>query len=57
MAQDLIRIQNVHLPDGSMSKNVIIFGVNMTSSLHIDNKKKYILILCKGLTQGLDLLR
>ena len=37
-----------------MSKNVIIFGVDMGSSVHIDNKKKYILILGKGLTQGLD---
>ena len=29
----------VSLPDGSMSKNVIIFGVDMSSSVHIDNKK------------------
>ena len=42
------------LPDGSMSKNVIIFGVDMSSSVHIDNKKKDILILGKGTTQGLD---
>ena len=28
------------LPDGSMSKSVIIFGVDMSSSVHIDNKKK-----------------
>ena len=26
----------------------------MSSSSHIDNKKKYILILGKGLTQGLE---
>ena len=26
------------LPDGSMGKNVIIFGVDMSSSVHIDNK-------------------
>ena len=26
----------------------------MSSSAHIDNKKKDILILCKGPTQGLD---
>ena len=31
--------------DGSMGKNVIIFGVDMNSSAQIDNKKKYILIL------------
>ena len=37
-----------------MGKNVIIFGVDMSSSVHIDNKKKDILILGKGPTQGLD---
>ena len=42
------------LPDGSMGKNVIIFGVDMSSSVHIDNKKKDILILAFGQTQGLD---
>ena len=40
--------------DGSAGKNVIIFGVNMISYVHIDNKKKDILILDKGPTQGLD---
>ena len=42
------------LPDSSMAKNVIIFGVDMSSSVHIDNKKKDVLILGKGPTQGLD---
>ena len=42
------------LPNGSMGKKVIIFGVDMSSSVHIDNKKKDILILDKGATQGLD---
>ena len=42
------------LPNGSMGKKVIIFGVDMSSSVHIDNKKKDILILDKGPTQGLD---
>ena len=42
------------LPDGSMGKNLIIFRVYMSSSVHIDNKKIYILILGKGQTQGLD---
>ena len=27
-------------PDGSFAQNVIIFGPNMSSSVHIDNKKK-----------------
>ena len=34
-------------------KNVIIFGVDMSSSTKIDNRKKDILILGKGPTQGL----
>ena len=37
-----------------MGKNVIIFGADMSSSVHIDNKRKYILILGEGPTQGLD---
>ena len=37
-----------------MGKNVIIFGDDMTSSVHIENKKKDILILGKAPTQGLD---
>ena len=39
---------------GSIGKNVIIFGVDLSSSVHIDDKGKYILILGKGPTQGLD---
>ena len=35
-----------------VGQNVIIFGVDMSSSPVIDNKKKYILILGKGPTQG-----
>ena len=42
------------LPDGSLGKNVIIFGVDVSSSEHIDNKGKDILILGKGPTQGLN---
>ena len=42
------------LPGRSMGKNVIIFGVDMSSTLHIDNKEKDILLLGDGLTQGLD---
>ena len=40
--------------DGSMGKNVIIFGADMSSSVHVDNKGKDNLILGEGLTQGLD---
>ena len=35
-------------------KNVIIFGVDMSSKTKIDNRKKYILILGKAPTQGLE---
>ena len=35
-------------------RNLIIFGVDMSSSPHIDNKKKYILILRKDPTQRLE---
>ena len=35
-------------------KDVIIFGVDMSSSVHVDNKKKDILILGVGPTQALD---
>ena len=34
-------------------RNVIIFRVDMSSSVHVDNKGKEILILGKGPTQGL----
>ena len=37
-----------------MGKNVIIFGVDMSSSMHIDNKNKDILILGEGPTHRLD---
>ena len=40
-------------PGGGFGKNVI-FGSDMSSSVHIDNKKKDILILGKGPTQGLE---
>ena len=37
-----------------MGKNVIIFVVNMSSSVHIDSKKEDTLILGKSPAQGLD---
>ena len=42
------------VPNFDWGKNVIIFGVDMSSSMHTDNKNKDILILCNGPTQGLD---
>ena len=35
-------------------QNIIIFAVDMSSSVHVDNQKKDILILEKGVTQGLE---
>ena len=40
--------------NGSNGKNVIIFGADMNSSVHIDNTGKVILILGEERTQGLD---
>ena len=37
-----------------MCKNVVIFGVGNSSSLHNDNNKKDILVLVEGPTQKLD---
>ena len=41
-------------PGGGFGQNLLIFGVDMSSSAHIDNKKKYILVIGKGPTQGLE---
>ena len=41
-------------PGTRLGRNVIIFGVDMSSSTKIDNRKKDILILGKGPTQGLE---
>ena len=41
------------LPDNTTRRNVIIFGVHMNLSVHIDNKAKDILILGDGPIQGL----
>ena len=42
------------LPNFDWDKNVIIFGIDVRSSVTIDNTKKNILIFGKGPTQGLD---
>ena len=42
------------LPSGRFGRNVIIFGVDISSSVHVDDKGKDILILGKGPTQGLS---
>ena len=40
-------------PDGSFGRNVVIFGVDMSSSVNVDKKGKDILIFGKGPRQGL----
>ena len=52
MELDLIDIFS--FPGIGLGKNIIIFGVDMSSSVHVDNKKKYILILGNAPTQGLE---
>ena len=49
----MISVQNFHylIPYG---RNVIIFGADLNSSVHIDNKGKDILILDEGPTQDFD---
>ena len=41
-------------PGGGFGQKVLIFGADMSSSAHIGNKKKDILVLGKGPTQGLE---
>ena len=38
---------------GGFGQNVLIFGADMGSSAHINNRKKDIFVLRKGPTQGL----
>ena len=40
--------------DNEVDRNVIIFGVDMSSFSHIDNKQKDILVLGKSPTKGLE---
>ena len=42
-------------PGGGFGQTVIIFGANMSFSVYVDNKKKDILIIGKGPTQGLGI--
>ena len=47
------RHRSFAFPSIGSGKNIIIFVVDMSSSSYIDNRKKYILILGFGSTQGL----
>ena len=48
------RRSSYSFPGGGYGQNVLIFGADMSSSPRIDNKKKDILFLGKGTTQGLE---
>ena len=47
------RRSSFSFPGGGFGQNVLIFGVDMSSSAHIDNKKKDILIPTQGLEHAL----
>ena len=48
------RKSSFSFPRGEFGQNIIIFGADMNFSVHINNKKKDILILGKSSTQGLE---
>ena len=48
------RYSSFSFPSGGFGQNILIFGADMSSSAHIDNKKKDKLVLGKGPTQGLE---
>ena len=48
------RRSSFSFPNGGFGQNILFFGTDMSSSIHIDNKKKDILVLGKGPTQGLE---
>ena len=50
---DFIFVHFFQMLNSDWGKIAIIFGVDMTSSVHANNKKKDILILDKGHTKGL----
>ena len=48
------RRSSMSFPNGGFGQNVLIFGAYMSSSIHIDNKKKDTLVLGIGPSQGLE---
>ena len=48
------RRSSFSFPSGGFGENVLIFGADMSSSIHVDNKEKDILVLGRGPTQGLE---
>ena len=54
MVLDLIKEEPFLFSDGTFAQNFIIFGADMSFSVHVDNNAKDILVLSEGPTQGLD---
>ena len=54
MELSFILVHFFSIPNFDWSKNGIILGVDMSSSVHANNKNKDILILGKGQTKRLD---
>ena len=48
------RRSSFSFPSSGFGQNVLIFGADMSTSIHIDNKEKDILVLGRGPTQGLE---
>ena len=48
------RRSSFSFPSGGFGQNVLIFGADMSSFIHIDNKKKDVLVLGRGPTQALE---
>ena len=48
------RRSSFSFPSGGFGQNVLIFGADMSTSIHIDNKKKDILVIGRGATEGLE---
>ena len=48
------RRSSFSFPSDRFGQNVLIFGAGMSTAIHIDNKKKDILVLGRGPTQGLE---
>ena len=48
------RRSSFSFPSGGFGQNVLIFGVDMSTSIHINKKKKDILVLGSGPTQELE---
>ena len=48
------RTSSFSFTGGGFGQNVLIYGVDMSNTIHIGNKGKDILVLVRGLTQGLE---